>query len=126
MFQKAPVYCKQFRNARELVKKKEITDFIFAKLIDKTWTVSDGKSRKYDKVFFKKSFIQNIPEINNENIIVDNNNIQLAPDIIELENNEKFKDADGKIINIQTRGERKIDNIYFKVKDISNGFNIAK
>jgi ribosomal protein L9 len=64
LFKKAPVYCKTSRTARDLIRKKQITDYIFAKLNDTNWVISDGKSYKYDKVFFKKEFIDTIPEIN--------------------------------------------------------------
>ena len=126
LFEKAPVYCKLSRSARSLIIKKEIkkTDYIFAKLIDKKWTSSDGKSYKFDKVFFKKTFVNNIPEINEDKVIIDDNNVQLAPNIIHLEDSEKFKDENNNVIEIETRGERKVDSIYFKVKDVMVGFKI--
>ncbi len=47
-----------------------------------------------------------------------------APKILELENNEKFKDKNNKIINIEIRGEREHNKIYFKVKDVSVSFEM--
>ena len=47
-----------------------------------------------------------------------------APNILELEIEEKFKDKNGNIIEIEVRGERKYNNSYFKFKDVSNGFNM--
>ena len=128
LFLKAPIYCKVSRTGRDLIKKKKITDYIFAKLIDKKWTVSDGKSNKFDKVFYKKSFIDTIPEMNQieEQVIIDDNNIQLAPEIIQLTDQEKFKDENNNILEIETRGERKVDNIYFKVKDVMIGFKMDR
>ena len=52
LFEKAPVYCKVSRSARELIKKKKITEYIFAKLVKSDWVATDGNSYKYDKVFF--------------------------------------------------------------------------
>jgi hypothetical protein len=124
LFEKAPIYCKLVRSARELIRKNKLTSYIFLKLVDKKWTVSDGKSYKFDKVYFKKFFIDTIPEFNQEKIIIDENNIELAPDIINLDDNEKFKDDNGTIIEIETRGERKVDSIYFKVKDVMIGFKM--
>jgi hypothetical protein len=124
LFEKAPVYCKVSRTGRDLIKKKNITDYIYAKLVDKKWTLSDGKSNKFDKVFFKKSFVETIPEINQEKEIVDDNNIALAPNIIHLEDSEKFKDENNNIIELETRGERKVDSLYFKVKDVMTGFKM--
>ena len=47
-----------------------------------------------------------------------------APRLLILNENEKFKDADGNIIEIETRGERLEDKIYFKCKDVSVGFGM--
>ena len=37
---------------------------------------------------------------------------------------QKFKDenGNGNIIEIETRGERSVDKIYFRVKDVMEGF----
>jgi len=124
LFVKAPVYCKLSRTARELVKKKKITDYVYAKLVDKKWIISEGLSYKFDKIFFKKTFVDSIPEINEEKIIVDENNVELAPTIIHLKEHEKFKDETGNTLEIETRGERKFDRIYFKIKDVMIGFKL--
>ena len=126
LFNKAPVYCKLCRSARELIKKKKLTEYIFCKLINDKWVVSDGKSYKFDKVFFKKTFIDTIPEINEDKIIIDDDKIELAPNIIHLDESQKFRDDIGEIIDIETRGERKVDGIYFKVKDIMAGFKMER
>ena len=131
-FNKAPIYCKKSRNPRELVKTKKITDFIFAREIQNIWTVTNGKTYKYDKILLKKSFIDTIPECNqvinetNTINIVDDNGIGLAPEIIYLEDSEKFKDYDGNVLEIETRGEQSFDKIYFKVKDVMKEFEMEK
>ena len=124
LFIKAPVYCKLCRSARELIRKKKLTEYIFCKLINNKWIVSDGKSYKFDKVFFKKTFSDTIPEINEDKIIIDDDNIELAPNIIHLDDTEKFRDDKGETLDIETRGERKVDGIYFKVKDVMVGFKM--
>lgn len=50
--------------------------------------------------------------------------IENAPPILHLDDSEKFHDADGNIIEIETRGERHRKKIYFKVKDVSIGFGM--
>jgi hypothetical protein len=123
----APIYCKGVRNGRELIKKKEIDQkyFIYARLINNEWIQSEGKSVKFDKVLIKKSYIKKIPELNEENNkITDDKGVEKAPNIIILEDNEKFKDNEGNIVEIETRGEREVDKIYFKVKDVMIGFNM--
>ena len=61
------------------------------------------------------AFNNTLPEINEEKIIIDDNKIELAPNIIHLDDTEKFRDD---------KGERKVDGIYFKVKDIMTGFKM--
>jgi hypothetical protein len=124
VFKKAPIYCKDSRNGRELIKNKKIKDFIYARLKENKWTITDGKSYKYDKILFKKSFIDTIKEIT-EPIITDDK-YDTVPDDIHLDNNEKFKDDEGNILEIETVGERKVNNIYFKVKDVISGFNMDR
>ncbi len=51
-------------------------------------------------------------------------NVEIAPDILDLEDEEKFKDLSGNIIEIETRGKRNRKNIFFKVKDIMDGFQL--
>ena len=127
----APNYSKGCRGTRDLIKKKDIDTikYIFARLKEDKWLVTDGKSVKYDKVFFKKTFIYSIPELKNDNnkkTITDDNSIQKAPEIINLNDSEKFKDENGNIIDIETRGERSVDKIYFRVKDVMNGFQMDR
>ena len=50
----------------------------------------------------------------------------VAPDILDIEDNEKFKDVNGQSIEITIRGERKYDKCYFRVKDVSKGFKMPR
>jgi hypothetical protein len=79
----------------------------------------------------EESFIE-IPEQEPKQIVEEstmpvkeNEEIVEAPRLLILNENEKFKDADGNIIEIETRGERLEDKIYFKCKDVSVGFGIT-
>jgi hypothetical protein len=123
----ANIYAKGCRSSRDLIKKKNIdnTNYIYARLKENEWIVSDGKSVKLDKVFFSELFIKSIPELNNEKI-TDKNSVEQAPNIIILEDNQKFKDNKGNIIEIETRGERLVDKTYFKVKDVMKGFSMDR
>jgi len=56
--------------------------------------------------------------------VKDDEVVEKAPLLLHLKDEEKFKDYDGNIIEIETRGERHEDKIYFKVKDVSNGFGM--
>ena len=130
-FIKAPEYCKNIKSGRELIRKKKLVDFIFAKQEDKKWTITNGKNYKYDKILIKKSFLDTIlKDIKNTNIIKDTNivkdNIESAPDIFNLDDHEKFRDENNNIIDIETRGERVVDKIYFKVHDVAIGFEMNR
>ena len=126
LFKKAPIYCKTCRTTRDIIKKKEIyqSNYIYARFKDNNWIITDGKSPKYDKILFTEAFMKTINEFNGLIDIKDDTYIEKAPDILDLLDNEKFKDNNGNILEIETRGERNIDNIYFKVKDVSNIFEI--
>ncbi|ADO00400.1 hypothetical protein WIV_gp057 [Wiseana iridescent virus] len=53
----------------------------------------------------------------------------LLPPLLQLEDSEKFMDDEGNIYNVETRGERHEEKIYFKVKDVAKIFemeNFAK
>jgi hypothetical protein len=58
---------------------------------------------------------------NIENNNIENNNI--LPDILNLNDNEKFKDDNGNILDIETRGERDFDKVFFKAMDVSTSLN---
>lgn len=50
--------------------------------------------------------------------------VENAPPVLYLDDAEKFHDADGNVIEIETRGERQRNKIYFRVKDVSVGFGM--
>lgn len=50
--------------------------------------------------------------------------VEVAPALLMLDDADKFKDTEGKILNIETRGEKDRNNIFFKVKDVSTAFNM--
>lgn len=122
----APIYCKPSRNGRELIKRKNITQFIYARNQGDIWVQSDGSSKKYDKIFLPKEFLNTIPELNRVDAakVEDSNGIEEAPPIIILEDKEKFKNENGETIEIETRGTRNVDGIFFRVKDVAAGFKM--
>jgi hypothetical protein len=97
-------------------------DYIYAKLIKNKWIETDGMSKKFDKLFVTEDwFDENFGEEELEEI---KDNTEDAPPIIKLKENEKFFDNDGNIVEIEVRGERDIEKCYFKLEDISKGFDI--
>lgn len=58
----------------------------------------------------------------NEEVIIEN--VENAPSILELEEEEKFKDINGAILDIEVRGEKDRNNIFFKATDIMKAFDM--
>ena len=48
-----------------------------------------------------------------------------APDLLYLEDSEKFTDNDGNVVDIETRGVRTPTGIYFLAKDVSTAFEMT-
>lgn len=55
-----------------------------------------------------------------------NDKIEKAPEIIKLNKREKFTNNDGVAIDIEIRGEKDHKKCYFRVSDVSTGFNIRQ
>jgi hypothetical protein len=127
----APIYSKSSRNGKELIKKKniDVKSFTYARQVNSIWTKSDGTSNKFDKVFIRRKYVDELIELQNElngENVSDENGTEKAPDILSLEDNEKFHDELGNVLEIETRGVRQYDGIYFKVKDVANVFDLLK
>jgi hypothetical protein len=48
-----------------------------------------------------------------------------APPILELTDDEKFVDINGNVLDIEVRGTKDMNNIYFKVVDVANKFGLG-
>jgi hypothetical protein len=122
----APIYSKSCRSSRQLVrtKKIDVSKYTYVRKVNDKWIKCDGKSVKFDKIIINEEIIKTIPELNNLNqLICDDNGVEKAPNIINLNDNEKFRDNENNILEIETRGEREPNKIFFKVKDVSDKFN---
>jgi hypothetical protein len=110
---------------RTIIDRKKLNDedYIFGYIKDNKW-IKSTKTYQKAKLLIKEDWVlNNVPKLMNE-IIEINNNYEEAPEIFELDSNEKFKDEQGNIIEIEVRGERNYNKCYFKVKDISKGFEM--
>ena len=112
---------------RKIIEKKQIPNNEYVYMYNEkngTWKITDASYKKA-KLFISKEWFDNtisIKKQNNEEI--KNKIIENLPPLLELEDNEKFRDVNDKIINIEVRGQKDRKNIYFKVKDVSVGFDI--
>lgn len=128
---------------RNIIQKKNIpsSDYVYANLKKNEWNLTTDECKKAqlliekewtDKYFFptiKNTQVTKKTDINEENEITnlvgnENDEYEKSPPGLYLEDEEKFKDINGNIIEIETVGEKKKHNIFFKVKDVMNGFNL--
>jgi len=110
---------------RLIIEKKKLkdSDFLFAYKKKDIWIISEIKYARA-KLYLKEEYvIKNVPKM--MDVVKQELYKYLeAPEILELEEHEKFKDKNDKTIKIEVRGERKHNECYFKVKDISDGFKM--
>lgn len=123
------------KTVRLIVNKKNIpiTDYIYAnKIKNNEWNISDASSKKAKLLLTKTWVEQHIikdkkleaEEAEKQSEKEEVEEYKIAPNKIELEDNEKFRDVNGKVIEIEALGERHHDKIYFCVHDISVGFDM--
>ena len=120
------------RSIRIIITKKNIPVEHYAygtysKREDK-WTISDEKINKASLLLSKEWVEQNVPEWKRDGIITNQEKLDLenAPPLLQLKDEEKIKDEQGNIVEIETRGIKTIDGIYFYGKDIEKILQIDK
>lgn len=117
---------------KSIIIKKKIppSEYVYANLKLNEWNLSTADCKKsqlliskewVDTHFFKKTEPDVVPVLPDE--LPDTETVD-APALLILEDNEKFKDTDGNIVEIETRGTKSRKNIYFKVSDVSIGFDM--
>ena len=118
------------KTTRLIVDKKHLknNEYVFMKYIKSSseWIISEEKY-KLAKLFITKEWVHNNlikykPEKTDEDLKIES---MKAPEILLLNDDEKFKDINGNILDIEVRGTRDMNNIYFKVSDITKGFKIG-
>lgn len=119
------------RTVRLIVTKKEIPldQYCYASLSKlKGWTMSNQKapSSKATLLLLKDWVLKNIPKMKPDS---DESKEAVyeypeAPQILYLGEEEKFKDSAGNTANIETRGGRSPDKIYFLAKDVADVFEM--
>jgi hypothetical protein len=120
------------RTVRKIIKKKTIDadKYIYATWSKKNgWTMStnqDKPSNKAKLLFLNDWVTQTIPKMmpdSNESK-VEQYEYPKAPDLLYLEDSEKFTDNDGNVVDIETRGVRTPTGIYFLAADVSTAFEM--
>ncbi len=132
-----PRFLKSLRSTRKMVKDFKIAhdDYMFGVVRDDELVEKD-EELKQAKLFLKSDWVEkNLPNEDkydhtdwmkkvrkgiNPKETQDVKQICDLPPLIELTDAEKFKDADGKCIDIEVRGTRDAGNCYFKLDDIAD------
>jgi hypothetical protein len=112
--------CGRMRLIVEKLKLKE-SDYCWGYIKNNIWIKSNSKYPKAKLLLNEEYVINNIPKMMDK-VKQELYKYEEAPSILELTNDEKFKDNNNNIINIEVRGERESLKCYFKVKDISINF----
>lgn len=121
--------CKRLKDIIENEKLNEC-DYCYARLIKDVWCISN-ESHKTSKLLLSVKYVnRTIKQLNCEKkdavkkleckVFIE------LPPLLELNENEKFKNADGVVADIETRGERRSSKCYFKMRDVSRAFEIDK
>lgn len=116
-----PAYFVGSKTIRKIVEKKNIPDieYKYVKFVNDEW-VESTKEYPKAKLLLSESWVkQNIPSMSNGTV---QNTIEVAPSILELTDNEKFKNIDGEPMEITVRGEREYNKCFFRVKDVAECF----
>ena len=88
------------------IKKK---NFIYARFVNDLWTISNGKNKKLDKILIRKKWLSD--NFTDEQLLQLKDNTQIAPPIINLNDDEKFYDDDDKVIEIEVSAGFKMPNL---------------
>ena len=112
---------------RNMIEKKRLTeniDYIWAyKTNNNTWVKTTAKYNKAKLLLIDNYVNTHVPKFKG---FVEEKDYKypIAPEILDLEESEKFKDNNNNVINIEVRGERKVNECYFRLTDVSIGFNL--
>jgi hypothetical protein len=122
------------RAIRTIVEKKIISegDCLYASFSKrKGWTPATNQKKPSSKatLLLLKSWVEtHIPKMTPKNT-QEEQNLNEVPGILGLDYEEKFHDNEGNVVEIETRGEREYDKVYFLAKDVATAFempNIVK
>jgi len=126
------------KKPRQILQFKRIPQdhYMFGSCLKTGWRPSIEKNNKAKLLITKEWLDQYLATTNSESnrslsqVPVDTQSatpapveIRDAPPVLELTEAEKFKDANGKALEIEVRGARDEDGCFFRVKDVAVSFN---
>ena len=111
----------------KIIDRYELTsEYLYARSVNGALIPGRRISNKLDKLYLSKEWVDSkLVELGLvENRPMEKAVTDQAPDILELRDSEKITDDEGNVYDIEVRGERHPEKIFFKVKDISSKLNI--
>lgn len=115
------------KSNRKAIEKKKIPSdsFFYAKKISGKWLESH-EGYKNAKILIKSEWVEsNVDKfVKNLGVEVSPSKLREAPPILDLEEHEKFRDDTGNIHEVEVRGVRDEDKIFFKASDIERLFEM--
>ena len=103
---------------RKIIDKKKILqeDYLLATYNKKQGYTICESDVKRAKLYLKKEWVDaNVPGFGNNTIQLE---IEPVPPLLLLDEDEKFKDEKGNVVEIEVRGERDSEKIWFKASDV--------
>jgi hypothetical protein len=114
---------------REIIIKKKLQpdEYLFGLEVSNGTILKKDQSLRKSQLYLTKEYVDNnVPKFKNT-IDKTDYKYEISPEILYLTDEEKFKDTNNNIIDIEVRGdERKHNKCYFKMEDISKGFEIPR
>lgn len=110
------------KTLRTIIKRKKIPNdmTVFATKTKTGWTLSSSDIKKAN-LFLKVEWVENnfkyIQESSCE-MDIQSRSYEKIPPLIELSDDDRLKNSDGNILNIEIRGNKEFNRIYFKAIDI--------
>ena len=115
------------RSIRYIIDKKKLceNDYIYATFSSKEnkWSKSSKEINKASLLLTEEYVNNNVPGFGNNTKKLD---LEITPPLLLLEDHMKFRDENGNIIEIETRGERTMDGIYFYGKDVEKMLQLER
>jgi len=113
----------------ELIKKHGLgkDNYTWARLVNGNYEARASKtSNKIDKMMISIKWVHEsglLRDNNETNNCQPTNKYESLPSLLLLEENERIYDNEGKYYNVEVRGERDPEGIYFRAKDVAKMLN---
>lgn len=112
------------KNLRTFIVKKKVPEdaYRYAAYTETAGWYASNPGNKKAKVLISEEWVRNnFPKYTKK---TSDYKYKPLPPLVELEDHEKFRDQDGNVYEVEVRGEKTEDGIWFKCKDLEKTFQI--